>query len=111
MTTPKKPNGFIKPRNTQSERVMQLRSLLTQGKTIKELVEMGYPLAEATTAKIALNKKADRVRCDTGYQPKDLIRCQGCGNLASEKTFECGLCMGCVVRERTNQERKGRFRV
>ena len=101
----------VVPYKSKWDRRTQIRSLLMSGKTIKQLVEMGFILSEATEAKIALNKKADRVRVDTGYKPKDLVRCKGCGGMASKSTLQNGVCLGCVCRDRTNFERKVRFRV
>ncbi len=101
----------IKPFARRTDRITQIRQLIAQKTSVKQLAEWGFDHMEITAAKLSLEKRSERVRVDTGYKPKDLIRCKGCGGLASEGTFQNGVCMGCVCRERTNYERGGRFRV
>lgn len=100
-----------KPFARKSDRITQLRRLLSNKVTAKQLAEWGFDHLEITTAKLSLERRSERVRCDTGYKPKDLVRCKGCGGMASENTFQNGVCMACVCRERTNYERGGRFKV
>lgn len=101
----------VVPYKSKWDRRTQLRQLLAGNISVKQLAEWGFDHLEITAAKLSLEKRSERVRVDTGYKPKDLIRCKGCGGLASEGTFQNGVCMGCVCRERTNYERGGRFRV
>lgn len=101
----------IKPYKNKGDRITQLRQLLSNKVTQKQLAEWGFDHLEITAAKLSLQKRSERVRVDTGHKPKDLVRCKGCGGMASESTLQKGVCLGCVCRERTNFERKGRFRV
>lgn len=103
----------VKPFTNRTDRIVQIRQLLRQGVTVKELTEWDFSCLEVSKVKESMEQSAETRKPKNFYEkkPKNLARCVGCGGLGDKFTFVKGICMGCVCRERTNYERKGRWRV
>lgn len=102
----------VKPYTNAKDRMPQIRSLLRQGATAKQIAEMDFPAFEIIKVQRQLRIESEKKpKNNEKREPKDCVRCKGCGCRASKRTLVKGVCMGCVCRERTNFERKGRFLV
>lgn len=103
----------LKPYKNRPDRAVQIRSLLRDGATVEQIAQMGFPHMEITAEKLNFdnpkNKAANRNTHER--KVKNPGRCKECGGLGEKHTFTKGICMACVCRERTNYERKGRWRV
>ena len=97
------------PYKSKSDRSVQIRSLLRNKVRIEEIIARGFPENEVRT--IANSMKETPVKNEYEKKPKNPGRCKECGGLGEKHTFTKGICMACVCRERTNYERKGRWRV
>ncbi|AMV34383.1 hypothetical protein VN12_19820 [Pirellula sp. SH-Sr6A] len=102
----------VKPYTNAKDRMPQIRSLLRQGATAKQIAEMDFPAFEIIKVQRQLRIESEKKpKNNEKREPKDVQRCTECGCLADKKTIEFGECKGCICRAKTNFVRKGRFRV
>lgn len=103
--------GVPSPGPSKGQRSVQIRGLLRKGVSVKDIVEYGFPHAEVTNEKVNLQKQQHAVNRVTHERKHETERCKCCGGQAIKGTCERGKCKGCVCRERTNEERGGRWKV
>lgn len=106
-----KRKGAPSPAPSKGQRAVQIRGLLREGHSVKEIVELGFPHLEVSNEKVSLQKQQNAVNRVTHERKHETERCKECGGQAIKGTCERGRCKGCVCRERTNKEREGRWKV
>jgi hypothetical protein len=102
------------PKRRVRDRIKQIKEMLENGTSPKQIVEMGFQHLEVSKAKVALMQKQNgklHQNKDTVYKPRNPGRCKECGGYGDANTFVNRVCLGCICREETNKVRCGRFRV